>query len=394
MPFQLNVSDADLETLQKKLEMARLPDEPIGFTVEQGVPVSEMHRLVEYWLKTYLPNWRNHEAALNRLPMYTETVSTDQFGDLDIHFIHQRSSVKEAIPLLFVHGWPGNFLEVTKLLPLLTEGGADSPAFHVVAPSLPNYGFSEGVSKTGFNLRHYGEVGDWGSLITQMMGRNYHENLRAVHINFVFFDPMNLLKQPLRLLQALIIPWTKFEWQGLKSAWSYITTGNAYYKIHQTRPQTVAYCLADSPVALLGWIYEKLLHWTDNYPWTEDEILTWVSIYWFSAAGPGASVRTYFEAETPTPPYGIPADKAFFAWNNVPLGLTQFPKDVMGIPRAFTRTLGNIVFENWASDGGHFAAWERPEVLARDLRRMFGRGGGAYGVVDGADGYHEDKKDA
>lgn len=236
--------------------------------------------------------------------------------------------------------------------------------------------------------------GDWGSLITQNMSRHYSQHLRAVHVNFTFFMPMDLLKQPFVLLRSLVTPWTKLEWQGLTNAWNYISTGNAYYKIQQSRPQTVAYCLSDSPVALLAWIYEKLLHWTDDYPWTEDEILTWVTIYWFSTAGPGASVRTYFEAEAPEPPYGTKADKKFFGGVNVPLGLSQFPKDVLGIPRMFARTLGNIVFENWASDGGHFAAWERPEVLVGDLRKMFGRGGGAYGVVEGADGYSESKKDA
>lgn len=149
VPFQLHVSDEEVEKLRKKLEMARLPDQPMGYTTEQGVPVPEMQRLIEYWQNRYLPNWRAHEVALNRLPMFTETIATEQFGDLNIHFIHQRSAVDNAIPLLFVHGWPGGFFEVTKLLPLLAEGGSNFPAFHIVAPSLPNYGFSEGVSKVG-----------------------------------------------------------------------------------------------------------------------------------------------------------------------------------------------------------------------------------------------------
>lgn len=404
-PFKINVPDSELDFLKKKLELSRLPDEPSGYTVEQGVPVKDAQELLDYWRNTYLPNWRQHEAKLNELPMFTTTVPTQQFGELDIHFVHQRSSASGAIPLLFVHGWPGGYFEVTKLLPLLTQGSADSPAFHVVAPSLPNFGFSDEIKKRGFNLRHYGEVchnlmhslgyteyvaqgGDWGSIITRMMGRTYHDQgLKAVHNNFTFFEPTNLLWQPWLILRALVVPWTKLEWQGIRNAISYVGTGNKYYQMQETRPQTVAYCLSDSPVALLGWIYEKLLHWTDDYPWTKDEILTWLSIYWFSKAGPGASVRIYFEAGNPDPSLGLKSDKAFFEWTKVPLGLTQFPRDIAGVPKAAARTLGSIAFENWSEDGGHFAAWERPEFLSGDLKKMFGRAGPAFGVVDGCDGY-------
>lgn len=229
--------------------------------------------------------------------------------------------------------------------------------------------------------------GDWGSLITRMMGRNSPTNVRAVHNNFTFFAPANLLWQPLRLVQALVMPWSKAEKQGLANGWNYATTGNTYYKMQQHRPQTVAYCLEDSPVALLGWVYEKLIHWTDNYPWTDDEILTWISIYWFSTAGPGASVRIYLEAENIDATYGKKDDHDFWGWMNVPLGLTQFPKDIAGIPKAFARTLGPVVFENWSETGGHFAAWEKPEILAADLKKMFGKEGKAYGVVKSCDGY-------
>lgn len=145
-PFQINVSDEELELLRKKLELARLPDQPEGYDIKQGVPVPRMKELVEYWKSTYLPKWRQTEKKLNQLPMFTQNINVGEFGDLNIHFVHQRSEAKNAIPLLFVHGWPGSFLEVIKLLPLLTEEG-DHQSFHVVAPSLPNYGFSQGVSK-------------------------------------------------------------------------------------------------------------------------------------------------------------------------------------------------------------------------------------------------------
>ena len=143
--FKIDVSDADLELLKKKLELTRLPDQPEGYDIKQGVPVPEISRVVDHWKNEFLPNWRKHEAKLNELPMFTRLVQTKGFGTLDIHFIHQKSKVEGAIPLLFVHGWPGSFIEATKLLEPLTNPPEGKQAFHVVAPSLPNYGFSEGV---------------------------------------------------------------------------------------------------------------------------------------------------------------------------------------------------------------------------------------------------------
>jgi pimeloyl-ACP methyl ester carboxylesterase len=234
--------------------------------------------------------------------------------------------------------------------------------------------------------RYVAQGGDWGSIITRMMGRYHEENLRAVHVNLAAVTPKTILWRPLVLLQTLFsMPfWTKSEKLGLKNGQEYTTDGNAYYNMHMTRPQTVAYCLTDSPVALLGWIYEKLVHWTDDYPWTNDEVLTWISVYWFSTAGPGASVRTYFEAHDPSSEFGGgPTDQAHWASTNVPLGITQFPRDIVGIPKVLTQMLGNVVFQNWGKDGGHFAAWERPEVIADDLRVMFKQGGGAFGIGEG-----------
>lgn len=262
--------------------------------------------------------------------------------------------------------------------------------------------------------------GDWGSIITRTMGRHHEENLRGIHVNLAMFEPLNLLKQPWLILLALIWPpswFSRTAINGLLNGLAYVSGGNDYYRLQSSRPQTVAYCLEDSPVGLLGWIYEKLIHWTDDYPWTDDEILTWVSIYWFSRAGPGASVRTYFEAENPSKDWnGTLADKKFWDWvssnpgnytcatdhgrkftkvscswcrvlttslqTKPKLGISQFPKDIVGIPSVLSRTLGPVVFERDHNTGGHFAAWEKPEMLMQDLRDMFGPGGGAHGVVD------------
>jgi pimeloyl-ACP methyl ester carboxylesterase len=300
----------------------------------------------------------------------------------------------------------------------LTNPPEGEQAFHVVAPSLPNYGFSEGVNKVysdwpcsdlklthtqrGFNLRHYGNVmnqlmldlgynqyvsqgGDWGSMITRIMGHYHDDHLKAAHVNMAAFLPGNVLKQPWLLLMALLPSFwpTKMERQGLKNAQDYQTDGNAYYRMHATRPMTVAYCLADSPVALLGWVYEKLLHWTDSYPFTPDEILEWVSIYWFSRAGPGASVRTYFESTNQDPQYKDEHNaNAMFDWTKVLLGVSQFPKDLVNVPRILLRTLGVIGFVRNHTSGGHFAAYEKPELLVGDLREFYGPGGSGHTVVD------------
>lgn len=154
-PFKLNVSEHDLDILKRKLELARLPDQPRGYDIQQGVPVPRMQELLNYWKNDYLPKWRQHEAKLNELPMFTMPVTSDGFGTLNIHFLHARSTRQNAIPLLFVHGWPGSFLEVTKMLKGLTEPADErAQAFHVIAPSLPNYGFSDGVKQVGSQKRH------------------------------------------------------------------------------------------------------------------------------------------------------------------------------------------------------------------------------------------------
>lgn len=170
--------------------------------------------------------------------------------------------------------------------------------------------------------RYVAQGGDWGSIITRTMGRDPDTapHLQAIHVNLAMFSPRNLLlAQPWLLLAALCWPpyWPTLRTglQGLLRGLAYVAGGNDYYRLQSSRPQTVAYCLADSPVGLLGWVYEKLVHWTDGYPWTEDEVLTWVSVYWFSRAGPGASVRTYFEAENPSEEWnGAVKDRRFWDW--------------------------------------------------------------------------------
>lgn len=315
-PFTLSISDARLQQLQQKLALATFPDELEDAEWEHGAPLSDIKRLVAHWRTGY--NWRSHEATINALPNYETTVEIDNFGALDIHFVHQISPNKNAIPLLFVHGWPGHFLEVRKLLPLLKDSESNGgPAFHVIAPSLPNFGFSSAVKKKGFGLAQYAETchklmlklgytqyvsqgGDWGTFITRTMAVLYPSSLKATHINMVACAPPSLTKNPLSLLalgfKYLTGSFTAEEKAGFERTQWFQKVGFGYFQLQSTKPQTVGYALGDSPVAVLGWIYEKLHDWTDGYAWTDDEVLDWISVYWFSRAGPAASVRIYWEA--------------------------------------------------------------------------------------------------
>ena len=170
---------------------------------------------------------------------------------------------------------------------------------------------------------------------------------------------------------------------GLSRTKQFSTEGDGYYKVQSTKPQTIGYSLADSPVGLLAWIYEKLHDWSDNYAWTDDEILTWVSIYYFSKAGPAATSNVYFEMEHSEPGAFVASQ----AYSDVPLGIARFSKDLILLPKLWNQTLGPVVFESVYEDGGHFAAYERPDAIINDLRAMFGKDGGAYGSVTGKHGY-------
>jgi hypothetical protein len=194
---------------------------------------------------------------------------------------------------------------------------------------------------------------------------------------------------PLLALEHAIKPYSKREKEGKKRTNWFKNEGRGYNFEQSTKPQTIGYALADSPVALLAWIYEKLHDWTDSYPWTDEEVIAWISIYWFSTAGPAASVRIYYEV---THALKNPKAKAtrerLVEWiPSVKLGLSHFPMELRVLPSTWTRTQGNVVFEKEYESGGHFAAWEKPECIISDVREMFGKGRGAYGVVKGRTGY-------
>lgn len=303
-----------MQQLQEKLALTNLPNELDGTGWEYGAPLIDIKRLVEHWKTRY--DWRRHEASINKLPNFETPVQVEGFDSIDIHFVHQKSLHPNAIPLLFVHGWPGHFLEVEKLLPLFADSEKNGgPAFHVVAPSLPNFGFSSVVNRKGFGMKQYAETchklmlklgysqyvsqgGDWGTVITRTMAMLYPTALKASHINTVvcqppFKNPLALLAQGFKYLTGTF---SAEEKAGFERTQWFQKKGQGYFAVQSTKPQTLGYALNDSPVALMAWIYEKLHDWTDSYPWTDDEILDWINVYWWSRAGPAASVRIYYEA--------------------------------------------------------------------------------------------------
>ncbi|KAF7349223.1 hypothetical protein MSAN_01711700 [Mycena sanguinolenta] len=365
--FKISVPHESLELLRKKLELTTFPDELQNSGWDYGVPLADVRRLVERWTSGY--DWKKHESQLNsELPQFTRDIEVDGHGTLNIHYIHKKSDIAQAIPLLFVHGWPGSFLEARKLIPLLTKGNDDFPAFHVVVISIPGYGFSQAPTTRGFRLPQYAEVatklmislgynefvtqgGDWGFPITCTIAQMYGgKHSKAWHTNMTIGTAPKS-ETPERSLSDT-------EKAGLdRSSW-FQKVGMGYVHQQSTQPQTLGYSLADSPVGLLAWIYEKLVVWSDAYAWEDDEVLTWISIYWFSCSGPTASLRIYLEAD-----------------------------DILVMPKSWIQDMGNIVFDEEHESGGHFAAYERPQELVSDLRKMFSKGGPAFGVVSGKSGY-------
>lgn len=304
----------------------------------------------------------------------------------------------------------------------MLKGDDHSPAFHVVAPSLPNFGFSSGVTQRGFGLAQYAEVlhklmiklgydqygmarkelkcspeltplctvtqgGDWGFWITRTIGLLYPEHCQASHINMVLATPPRFTDNPWLALQHALLPYNDRERSGRERTKWFEREGYGYNQIQSTKPQTIGAALEDSPVALLAWIYEKLHNWTDSYPWTDDEILTWISVYWFSAAGPAASVRIYYEAFHAETVKGKSYTDLIAYIPNVKLGVAHLPREISVIPCSWAAGLGPVVQQNEHPRGGHFAAWEVPEFIIQDLQAMFSKNGPYYGVVSGRDGY-------
>ncbi|KAG8863177.1 hypothetical protein FRB96_009359 [Tulasnella sp. 330] len=366
IPFKIQVQDDFLADLKARLELTRYPHElnlSNGEEWSYGIPVTVGTRantedatvkdLVEYWKAEF--DWRKAEKALNaKLPQYTAEIDTGrpEHGTLKIHFAHRTSSRPDAIPLLFVHGWPGNFSEVTKIVDALTEPtDPGQPAFHVVSPSLPGFGFSEAPTAPGFNLRRIADVfdklmmklgymhylaqgGDWGSMIIRGLALWHRESCSGILNNMMIAHPTLLVSHPIMVVKLLLgyfgVPggYSKPEIDGLMSTNDFANKASAYRAIQEQTPQTLGYAMTDSPIGLLAWLAEKYTLWPPDYKWDKDEILTWVMLYWIR--GPTPSFRLYKEHNPGV--YDDDSWKIMTAWSPVPLGVTTFKDDIIQFP--------------------------------------------------------------
>jgi pimeloyl-ACP methyl ester carboxylesterase len=368
-PFRLDVPQAELDDLQRRLAAARWPERECVDDWSQGVPLAALRELIAYWQDGY--EWRACETKLNQLGQFVTEID-----GLDIHFIHIRSPHPVARPLILTHGWPGSVIEFLDAIPLLTDpvahGGVAEGAFHVVVPSLPGYGFSGkptscgwGVERTGRAWavlmerlgysRWYAQGGDWGAIVTAAMAVEQVKGLAGIHLNL-----------PLaRRTRADFVDPGPEELKAIEAGEYYKRWETGYSALQSTRPQTIGYGLVDSPVALAAWIYEKMWAWTDNAGRPEDAlsrdtILDNIMVYWLTATGASAA-RMYWESFATV---GRPDEI------ELPAALSIFPREISKAPRSWVeRTMRNIVYWNDAPRGGHFAAWEQPELFAEEVRR-------------------------
>ena len=370
-PFQIRIEQAELDDLRTRLANARFPEaEPVD-DWRQGAPLAYVRELCEYWRGDY--DWRRCEAQLNALPGFKTTI--DGVG---IHFLHVRSPVEDAVPLVITHGWPGSVVEFLKVVGPLSDpashGGSASDAFHLVLPTIPGYGFSDKPAETGWGVdhvaqawsalmarlgyeRYFAQGGDWGAAITAAIGATDTQHCIGVHTNMPVVAPTaDMLSNP-----------TEQEQEAMAARKFYQDWDSGYSKQQSTRPQTLGYGLVDSPVGQAAWIVEKFYQWTDcnGHPenvLTRDELLDNVMMYWLTAAG-ASSARLYWESFA----RGSMNDVT------VPSGVSIFPKEIFKASRRWVETrFKDLRYYNALEKGGHFAAFEQPEMFVAELRACFG----------------------
>jgi epoxide hydrolase len=371
-PFRSDIPEADLDDLRDRLARTRWPDELPGAGWSRGVPLAYLQGLADYWRTTY--DWRTAEAHLNRFPQFTTTIH----GQI-IHFLHVRSPEPDALPLIVTHGWPGSVVEFLAILEPLTNPaahGADpANAFHVVAPSLPGFGFSGPTHEPGWDTRRvarawaelmrrlgyerYGaQGGDTGAIVSPELARFDGEHVVGVHANGLTGFPTGDAGELAELTDGERARLARLQQRG--------QDGQGYAILQSTRPQTLAYALADSPVGQLAWIVEKFKEWTD--PAKElpedavdrDQLLTNVTLYWLTNTG-GPSAQIYYEGRSA---WGQPVQKS-----TIPTGVAVFPDD-FSVRRLVERE-HSIAHWSEFDRGGHFAAMEAPDLLVGDIREFF-----------------------
>ncbi len=372
-PFQIRVEEAVLQDLQERLARTRFPDQIAKSGWDYGLDAAYLKELVEHWRTRY--DWRAWESKLNQLDQFKTNID-----GLDIHFIHQRSKEKKAIPLLLVHGWPGSFVEFYKVIGPLTDpvahGGKAEDAFHVIVPSLPGFGFSDQPRQTGWSVSRMAEVmaklmarlgysrygvqgGDWGAGVARWLGTYDADHVVGIHLNCLPGNPPTNLKNPCEG-----VPQAEIE--RMKQRNLELEKHRAYGAIQGTRPQTLGYALNDSPAGLAAWIIDKFWAWSDHggnldKSFTKDELLTNVMIYWVTQT-PTSAARIYFERQFHTGERQA---------GQVPVGCALFPKEINVPPRRWVEAQLHVVHWTEMPRGGHFAALEQPVLLVNDVRLFF-----------------------
>lgn len=379
-PFKVAVAEADIVDLRRRLQAARWPEESVT-DFSQGVTLARLRPLVDYWAKAY--DWRKIEARLNALPMFVTEID-----GLDIHFIHIRSPHAKAMPMIMTHGWPGSILEFMKVMDPLVDptkyGGSAEDAFHLVVPSIPGFGFSGKPTARGWGSDHIGRAwavlmqrlgyqryvsqgGDCGSVISHRMALQKVPGLAGIHVNM----PGTVPKEIAAILTAggpAPASLTPDERRAFDALDLFYKDSSGYATMMVTRPQTIGYSLVDSPVGMAAWMYEKFATWTysggdPEKVLTKDEMLDDISLYWLTQTGASAA-RIYWEDHSNNfNAVDIP---------ELPVAVTVFPGEIYRAPRSWAeRCYHNLVYFSEAKNGGHFAAWEQPELFVQEVRAAF-----------------------
>ena len=370
-PFRVSIPEEAVADLHRRLDAARFPDQIPGTHWDYGAELETVRELVAYWRNEF--DWSAVEDEINALDHFRTTIDGQS-----IHFVHARSAVPDAMPLVISHGWPGTVVEFLKVLGPLTDpesyGGRPEDAFHVICPPLPGYGFSEPTRTTGWDAIRMADAfavlmarlgydgygaqgGDWGALITTQMGLRHPDHCRGIHLNMPLATPQSDVESLTEAEQAALADMAHF---------NRMETG--YQMIQGTRPQTLGFGLNDSPAGLAAWILEKFRAWSDcgddvYSSFTRDELLANISVYWFTGTIT-SSTRLYYEV---TQGGRMSLDNRV----EVPTGVARFPKEVMRFPRRWVEGHYNVTHWTDMPRGGHFAAMEVPDLFIEDVRRFF-----------------------
>jgi pimeloyl-ACP methyl ester carboxylesterase len=386
-PFRVEFPEEVLAELRRRLAATRWPSKELVDNRSQGVQLATTQALARYWATEY--DWRACEARLNALPQFTTEID-----GVDVHFLHVRSRHEDALPLVVTHGWPGSVVEMLDSVGPLTDptahGGSAEDAFHLVLPSLPGYGFSGEPVEVGWDLgrtarawaelmrrlgytRYVAQGGDVGAGVTDAMGRQAPEGLVGIHTNLLVPALNDVASLPAE---------TEQERAAIAAIRTFQSTGNGYFVEQATRPQTIGYALQDSPVALAAWLidhdtdayYKFARAFVDGQPsgnLTRDHVLDDITLYWLTGTGTSAA-RSYWEA------YGADAPAAAATAGqtppavSIPVGFTTFPGEIWQTPRSWAeKSYPTLSYFHEAERGGHFAAWEEPELFATELRAAF-----------------------